>query len=84
MLNLLAVRSLLVEIPITACIDRELLWLLARSLFVQQSRGARPRTLGYVLKKKDTGLFGNFSQHGGGGVFPIPKSENQKNALKSP
>ena len=44
----IAVRSLLVKIPITACIDRELLWLLARSLFVQQSRGARPRTLGEV------------------------------------
>ena len=38
-------KSQLVKIPITACIDRELLWLLARSLFVQGPRGARPRTL---------------------------------------
>ena len=30
----IAVRSLLVKIPITACIDRELLWLLAQSLFL--------------------------------------------------
>lgn len=37
-LNLLAGRSLLVKIPITACIDRELLWLLAHSLFVQGSQ----------------------------------------------
>ena len=29
------------------------------------------------VKKKYTGLFGNFSQHGGG-VFPIPKTQNQK------
>ena len=28
-------------------------------------------------QKKNTGLFGNFSQHGGG-VFPIPKTQNQK------
>ena len=28
-------------------------------------------------QKKITGLFGNFSQHGGG-VFPIPKTQNQK------
>ena len=28
---------------------------------------------------KNTGLFGNFSQHGGpGGVFSIPKTKNQK------
>ena len=27
----------------------------------------------YALKK-NTGLFGNFSQHGGWGVFPIPKT----------
>ena len=30
-----------------------------------------------VSTKKNTGLFGNFSQHGGG-VFPIPKTKNQK------
>ena len=31
------------------------------------------------------GLFGNFSKHGGEGVFPIPKTQNQKkSALKSP
>ena len=30
----IAVRSLLVKIPIAACIDRELLWLLAQSLFL--------------------------------------------------
>ena len=35
-------------------------------------------------QKKNTGLFGNFSQHGGG-VFPIPKTQNQqKSAFKSP
>ena len=35
-------------------------------------------------QKKNTGLFGNFSQNGGG-VFPIPKTQNQKKrALKSP
>ena len=35
-----------------------------------------PETFRYALKK--TGLFGIFSQHGGGGVFPIPKTKNQK------
>ena len=35
-------------------------------------------------QKKKLGLFGNFSQHGGG-VFPIPKTQNQKkSAFKSP